>query len=181
MKLHLTHTLGLCPGGCYFVAEAGEAAPKCWGTYDRGLGHRSAWKDGVEVSKGLVLKLSLHSKHSPFPQQGLFRLLLLEERDGVQNQIPPLPAETRGDDTWLADRSQSWEMSRGGKSRGLLSVREHQALPALLAGTVGDRAVCVTVRKDKALEWISRQGGGGWGGNSAIQMQGWSPPIPPNP
>lgn len=35
-------------------------------TDDRGSGQQSAWKDGQQVNKGLVLKFSLHRKHTLF-------------------------------------------------------------------------------------------------------------------
>lgn len=54
-----------------------------------------------------------------------------------------------------ADLSKSWETSQGRKSTGLLSICKHRALPQFVAGTLGDRTVCVTVTKDKALTWTN--------------------------
>lgn len=53
------------------------------------------------------------------------------------------------------DLSKSWETSQSKKSTGLLSVCKHRALPQFVAGTLGDRTVCVTVTKDKALRWAN--------------------------
>lgn len=74
---------------------------------------------------------------------------------GIHNQIPIFLRKHREMVVEKVDLSKSWETSQGRKPIGLLSICKHQALPQFVAGTLGDRTVCVTVTKDKALRWTN--------------------------
>lgn len=121
-------------------------------TDDRGLRQRSAREDGEEGSKGLILKLCLYSRHTFLTWRVLFRLLQSEEWwVGFITKFLVFLRKHRKTVVEKVDLSKSWETSQGRKSIGLLSICKHRALPQFVAGTLGNRTVCVTVTKDKAL------------------------------
>lgn len=64
-KLYLTHSLGSEPWRLPMDHSGWRGNSTMLDvTDDRGLGQRSAREDGEEGSKGLILKLCLHSRHT---------------------------------------------------------------------------------------------------------------------